>query len=135
MNRFFKLTILAMIAIMNISVVYAATIPPIDVKNNNGSFALRASTYIDSRVLAANTAETATVPTDSLTGLKASYVVFSSTCSFFTNFRGTATVPSADITDGSSSELNPTVRYLAGTITSISIIADSACTVTLMYFK
>lgn len=135
MKKLSCIIVLAVIAILNISILYAATIPPIDVKNNNGSFALRASTYIDSRVLAANTAETATVPTDSITGLKANYVVFSSTCSFFTNFRGTATVPAADITDGSSSELNPTVRYLAGTITSISIIADSACTVTLMYFK
>lgn len=55
-----------------------------EVAHSNGSFSLRpagAGSHV--RVLAASTAETHTVPTDSNTNLKANYVVFSATGDFW----------------------------------------------------
>lgn len=91
--------------------------------------ALRAPDYVDARVLAANTNETVTVPTG------AAFVVFSANVDFYASYDGDdAAVPSGDVTDGSSNEMNPTVRYIAG-ITEIDIIAAEAGIVTMAFFK
>lgn len=117
-----------------ISNAHAATITEAEVRHTNGMFGLRQSVYIDNRVLAANTAEAHTVPTDAA-GVKANYVVFSATCDFYADFASTAVVPSADVTNGSGPELNPTVRFLANDVTTISLISPTACVVTMMFYK
>jgi hypothetical protein len=112
----------------------AATISPVEVKFTNGMFAPRQSVYIDNRVLAANTAEAHTVPVDAA-NVKATYVIFSSTCDFYADFASTAVVPSADVTNGSGPELNPTARFLANDVTTISLItAADSCVVTMMFY-
>lgn len=90
-------------------------------------FATLVPTYVDAAVLAADTAETFTCPTD------ANFVIFSSTGDFFAKYDGAATVPAADITDGTAPELNPIARLMDGG-TSISLIASAATTVTLSYY-
>lgn len=93
------------------------------------SFALAAPQYIDARVLAANTAETVTVPTGR------NIVVFSGTADFYVRYNGgAAAVPAADVTDGNGSELNPTVRSVTpgGTF---SIIAPATTVVTMAFYK
>lgn len=95
-----------------------------------GSYALRAPAYIDTRVLAASTAEQHTVPAN------ARIVVFSANGDFYAKYGSnpTAAVPAADVTDGSGSELNPTVRLVeAGS--KISLIAPAATVVTLSFFR
>ena len=116
------------------SYAQAATISPVEVKFTNGMFAPRQSVYIDNRVLAANTAEAHTVPVDAAS-TKATYVIFSSTCDFYADFASTAVVPSADVTNGSGPELNPTARFLANDVTTISLItAADSCVVTMMFY-
>jgi len=112
-----------------------ADIRKFEVQHFNGTFARRPSNYRDARVLAANTAEVITVPTDSTTGLKAQYVVFSATADFYVQTDGTtAAVPAADITNGTSPELNPTVYLLGSAVTEIDIISPEACIVTLSFY-
>jgi hypothetical protein len=66
-----------------------------------------ASKYINTRVLAANTAETETVPSG------ANYVVFNADTDFWVCWEGTAAqIAAADVTNGTGSELNPTERYM-----------------------
>ena len=86
-------------------------------------------TYIDARVLAANTNETHTVPTG------AKYVVFAANCAaFYAKQGGAAAVPAADVTDGTGSALNPAGFGIDG-ISSIGLISPTACTVSLWFFK
>lgn len=85
--------------------------------------------YVDARVLAANTAETVTIPSN------AKYVVFSATPAlFYVNYQGTAAAPAADVTDGTGSELNPDVRYL-GALTNFSIVAPATTIVTMCFYR
>ena len=93
-------------------------------------FVLRAPDYIDARVLAANTAEQHTIPAD------ARVVIFSLTGDFFAKYgtNPTATVPAADITDGTGSELNPTARYVRPG-EKISLIASDTVTITMAFFR
>lgn len=88
-----------------------------------------APTYVNARVLAANVNESATIPTG------AKKVIFSGTCDFYARPGGTATVPAADVTDGTASELNPAAWHLDGSFTTIGIIAASACNVTTSWYK
>ena len=87
-----------------------------------------APTWIDARVLAANVAESHTLPTGAL------WVVFSANCNFYANPNGTAAVPAADVTDGTGSELNPSAWRIVGQ-TAISFIAPTTCIVTMAYYK
>lgn len=91
-------------------------------------FAMPQSDWIDSKSLGIATAESFTVPAN------ARFVLFSSTDDFYALFgtTPTAAVP-ADVTDGSASELNPTMRYINGA-KQISIISPAACVVTASYF-
>ena len=90
--------------------------------------ARNAPDHVDARVLAANVNEDHTVATD------AKYVIFSSTVDFYAKKGGTAAVPAADVTDGTGSELNPTIWYISG-ITTIGLIAPTAAVVTLTFYK
>lgn len=92
------------------------------------------STYINVRVLAANTAETVTAPTFATYPSAKAIGVFAATCSnWFYNVTTTATVPAADVTDGGASGRAPTSLKMAqgGTV---SIIADATCIVTTEWY-
>jgi hypothetical protein len=91
------------------------------------TFARAYSDYIDARVLAANVNETHTVPTGS------AFVLFSADGDFYAKPNAVAAVPAADVTDGSASELNPTLWSLSN-VTSIGLIADAARKVTLSFY-
>lgn len=91
--------------------------------------ALRAPAYIQARVLAASTAESITVPTN------ATFVAFSANCDFYVSYDSdTAVVPGADVDDGTSNELNPTVRYIAG-LSSLSVISPTTCVITAAFYR
>lgn len=90
--------------------------------------AIRQSDYINVRFLAADTAETETIPTG------ARIVLFSATGNFYLNTRAAAVIPTGDITDGSGPEYNPIVRLLVAGET-MSLIAPAACTVMMAYYK
>jgi len=100
----------------------------------NQTFAIVQSDYIDIILLAANTKEDHTIPTD------AQYVVFNCVdagggqVTFWMNIDNDAAIPSADVTDGSGSEPNPTIRDLHGQ-TTISLIAAQACFVVMAFYK
>jgi len=88
--------------------------------------------YVDCRVLAANTHESHTVPEG------ANYVRITVTGNTFINIGGTATVVSADITNGSSSVLMvnalPRLFSLNGA-TAIGVIASAIQTVVLEFYS
>lgn len=95
--------------------------------NGQNMFALPAPDYVLSRLLAASTAESFTVPAG------ARFVVFSATADFYANYSTTATVP-GDVTDGSASELNPSVRDIQG-VSAISIISAATPIVTAAFYS
>lgn len=103
--------------------------PLTQLPDNNGQnlFALPAPGYVLSKLLAASTAEAFTVPAG------ARFVVFSATGDFYANYTTTATVP-GDVTDGSASELNPSVRNIKG-VSSISIISAATPVVTASFYS
>lgn len=76
------------------------------------------SDSVMARALAANTAESITVPSG------ARIVVLTCTENFYANPVTTAAVP-GDVTDGSASELNPQARSVVG-VTTISVITAAA---------
>lgn len=80
-------------------------------------------------VLAANVAQTVTVPAT------ASVAAFASTGNFFADFSGaTAAVPAVSITNGTAPSLNPTVRIVDG-IATFSIIAPANTTVVVAFYE
>lgn len=83
--------------------------------------------YVLARSLAANAAESFTVPTG------ATGVMFSCVDNFYANTTTTATVP-GDVTDGTASELNPVGYQLYG-ITTISVISPAACVITAAFYS
>lgn len=92
--------------------------------------ALQQSDWID--VLDAVTAaERIAIPTG------AKYVMFCATGTFYAKIGGsavTAVVPVADVSDGTASLCNPTLRKLRDGDTHISVAAPAAVDVTLEYF-
>ena len=95
-------------------------------------FCLPPSDYVLSKTLAASVAESFGTPDG------AEFVAFSSNSDFYANYTTTATVP-ADVTDGTASELNPTIRRLRfqdGTVIgAISVISAGAAQITASYYK
>jgi hypothetical protein len=90
---------------------------------------LPAATYVDTRVLAANTAKTVTVPTGYSVANFAS-----AACSFWVRVGGAAAVPAADVTNGSGSALNPDRRrFVAGS--TFSIVSGTTCTVSMEWYN
>jgi hypothetical protein len=88
--------------------------------------------WVDTRVLAANTHEAHTVPTG------ANYVRVTVTGNTFINIGGTATVVSADITNGNSSVLmvNALPRLFAlNGATTIGVIASAIQTAVLEFYS
>ena len=76
--------------------------------------------WVGALVLAANTAETYTVQNGT------AQVLFSCTEDFWVIPGGNATVPSADVTNGAASFLNPAMVEV-GSKSSFGIISESAC--------
>ena len=91
------------------------------------------SDFIDARVLAANTAESHTIPTG------AKFVRIASDVAVYVKFGGTAAVPAADVTDGSASELltasMPPMLFSIGSSTAIGLISTATAKVTLAFYK
>lgn len=84
------------------------------------------SNDINGVLLAANVAESITIPSGS------KFAMFNATADFYANYSTTAAVIS-DTTDGTGSELNPTVRTLASGDT-ISVISGEVCRVTVAFY-
>lgn len=66
----------------------------------------------------------------------ASVVSFSATGNFYVKWvaAGTAAIPAANVTDGTASELNPTVRNVAG-LASFAIIGAAGVVVTVSFYN
>ena len=98
-----------------------------DMGKGFSSYFIRAPSYVDARSLAANVAETHTIPT----GYNA--VIFSSSCAaFYAKPGASAAVIAADVTDGTASFLNPTQWFLGGA-TQLTLIAPTTCLVSLAW--
>lgn len=91
------------------------------------------SDTVNVAALAANTAETITVPTGATSVLFQCVDADGYQAPFWADFTATATIAAADVTDGSASEPNPVHRSLYG-VTSISVIAPAACFVYAMFY-
>ena len=139
MKRIGVLALLILLGLVGVAQATATLTAFCVVKDRTGNSATlvpNACTYVTNEVLAANTAETITVPAG------ANYVSFSSTGNFYVNFTTTATVPSGDITDGTGSILNPGIRFVgvvqsqnvAG-VSSFSIIAPADCIVSFEWYR
>lgn len=93
-----------------------------------------ASTYVDARSLAANTAETVTVPSFANSDNQV-VAIFSATCaSYYVNVTTTASVPAADVTNGSASERNPSALTFDEGDT-FSLVTPDTCTVTIAWYR
>ncbi len=86
------------------------------------------SDYIDVAFLAADVAESFTVPA------KANIVLFSSTTNFYLNTRAAAVIPTDDISDGSGPEYNPIARQVSPG-DALSLIASAACIIMLAFYS
>ena len=95
---------------------------------NNGANALGIPTpdSVNGVVLASGVAESITIPSG------AKHVLFNATADFYVAYSGTAAVIT-DTTDGSGSELNPTLRTLK-TGDTLSVISESACNITACFY-
>jgi hypothetical protein len=106
----------------------ALTLPKPSVGGADTAFIRNAPSYVDARALAANTSETATIPTG------AKWVLFSGACNFFAKPGASASVP-GDTTDGSAAEQNPSAWWIPSGVTQITVIAASTCIVTLTFYS
>lgn len=101
--------------------------------NSSPVGAYEQSDFIDARVLAANTAESHTIPTG------AKFVRVAADVAVYVRVGGTAAVPAADVTDGSASELltpnMPPMLLSLGSATAIGLIAGATAHVTLAFYK
>ena len=96
--------------------------------NGHNSYAILGASYVDVYYGDA-AAATFTVPAG------ANYVLFSATGDFYVRWDGSAAaIPSADVTNGAGSELNPVVRDVAPS-QQFSIIAAAAVVVTMSFYK
>jgi len=86
-------------------------------------------TWVDAVVLTANSAATYTIPSN------ATYLMFSANGIFYVSFVAgqAAAIPSSSVTTGAAPFANPVLVPVQG-LTSISIIAPSACIVTIAVF-
>jgi hypothetical protein len=86
--------------------------------------------YINTYELAASTAKAVTIPTG------ARFAIFGATADIWVVIGAgkTAAVPSGDTTDGSGSELNPSIRNVTGQ-TAMSIISESAAKVSITFYE
>nr|WP_279308266.1 NAD/NADP transhydrogenase alpha subunit-like protein [Niveispirillum sp. BGYR6] len=79
-------------------------------------------------ILTAGTPRLIAVPAD------ARLVLFNATQAFWASFGAAATLPTADILDGSAPELNPAARRLEG-VTQIGLAAATDAIVNLLFYR
>lgn len=79
-------------------------------------------------VLSAGAAQSIAVPN------RASIVLFSADADFWADYDSTAIVPSVSITNGTSPELNPTLRRL-NNVSNISLISTSAAKIQISFYQ
>jgi hypothetical protein len=103
------------------------TIPNLEIRGAR-AFALAAPTYVDNYVLAANTAQTVTIPDG------AYFAFFGANGDFYVNNVTTATVPSANITDGTGNDLNPSVRFFGKGQATFSVIAPASTILSICWY-
>lgn len=98
--------------------------------NSDAANHLPATDTVDVRVLTASVAERHTVPSG------AAFVLASSAADFYIRWHASldASIPGADVTDGSGAEYKPGLRNIAG-LASFSIIAPGAAVVSLSFFS
>jgi hypothetical protein len=119
----------------------------IEVFNEDGSFAIRAPSYIDNIVLAANTEYVYAIPAN------ANYLFFSSDGNFYAGYVGNAgqaiyqtamvaAVPAANSVTGIGLEQNPTARYVGGLINAttkelkeVHLVAAQATKLSIAVYK
>jgi len=91
------------------------------------TFAVKTGT-VNNYLLVANTNKAVTVPAG------ANYAIFSANADIWVEMGGAATVPAGDVTDGTGSELNPTIRKVepGGTI---GVISEYAAKVSITFYK
>lgn len=77
--------------------------------------------------LSAGAAESIKVPDG------ARYVVLSCTDNFYARYDGTAAAVPGDVSDGTASELNPTMRDMQG-VGTISVISPADCVLTAAFY-
>lgn len=92
------------------------------------AFTIYPSDHVNTAVFSGAGAKSISVPAG------ARFVVFAASGDFYAAYDGAAAVPSADISDGSGSELNPTQRELPDGIATIGLAVDAACTITLGFY-
>jgi hypothetical protein len=103
-------------------------------KGGDSIYAIRQSDHINCHLLAANTAESDTVPADAT---RVMFTVVPSGTDFWAKISdaGTAAAINAgDVTNGSASEPNPAIRTVVPGQT-ISMISASICKIYLSYFS
>ena len=86
-----------------------------------------ASDHVYNIVLAANTAKSVTAPGG------AKFVAFAANGTFYARYNGSAAIPSADVTDGAGSEVNPSARSLDG-VETIGLVAPASTIVSLSWY-
>lgn len=94
------------------------------------------STYVNARVLAANTAETETAPTFttvSSTSFRLAVILSANCADYYINTNTTASVPAADVSNGDASERNP-ASYDVAQGEDFSVVAPTTCVVTFSYY-
>jgi len=93
-------------------------------------FGINRPMYTNTMVLAANTAESITVPAG------AQFVILNGNVDYWADFVTTAAIPAADVTDGSSPVLINAINVfsLEGA-TTISVISASTCLATASFYK
>lgn len=84
---------------------------------------------VDMRVLAANVAERHTVPSG------AAFVLAAASGDFYIRWHSSsdASIPAADVTDGSGAEYKPGLRNVSG-LSSFSVIAPAVAVVSFSFF-
>lgn len=93
------------------------------------TYFITASSYNNNISLAANVAKSVSVPTG------ARFALFRPTADFYARWDGSAaTVPAADITDGTSSILNPEGVEVVG-LTTFSVISPYACNLQIAFYS
>lgn len=102
--------------------------------NNTNTFARPSPDYVEAVVLAATTNQAIPIPAAAKDG----FVVFSATGNFFaksgtSSGTAVAAVPGSTTTDGTASELNPSI-WSTQDITHIGIIASAITTITLSFY-
>jgi hypothetical protein len=100
-----------------------------DTTRSFSSSVLIPPTYTDAIVLVANVSQTQAVPSAAM------WVVFSSNCNFYALTGASAAVPGATTTNGSAAMLNPSAWSLANAPTQITVVAPTACVVTMSFYQ